>query len=701
MDTSLILSKIQKLADNLAADDSTFTRCDVAFELKEELHEVGIEGDSLEISRLVWECYQKTKDEAVAKRFLTNNRSYTLVEEYTIPALIEAGDIDSVFGTINLLAKNSKGIFNRLEDMLTKEVNPELVDHASSLINTVTGVEAIMRVQYDVQQIFAKYSSMTGAYIDARNTIRVLVSCFLELRQSTCDIYRKNALALIDIFGDSITATMPELFNFDSVQFLDVDAMKQSVKLAYDSIYGKCGALIGNVSDSFSNALSKSVSQFSIQKDGSVGLILAGINMISHYVRTGQQATALHRDFADLRSAISNDIAAIRADEVRLLEIYKLLNDVMIPEAEVFARNCEKVFTKELTALVDTIYSTPEARALKAQRDGIVSEMHTLEQRINDAKVSINYYNDHILTNQETLGSLKNYYIKAQETKPEPPTGIGNFFSLGAAQRVYVRELYDWNKNCSPVVDQYEGLALEIRVDSDEIERRQKAIKDDSLRYTELKLRQVDITKRIASMVDSTPETKRQMIAHLEDIVKLLHLAKKITEGKLDGRLLEATSVKRLEDIEIPENITNAVKNLRDSITKDMKFTEENARALTNNKVPKDIISQITTQGDSVLQDGIALCNEVVQLKAMKVVQNLSQEMYDREFAKIKEAFAEHMKNIDDRAAFIQETARKINTADGQESLKKALIELAGDYSTGFSPQDWDEFLEGKKNIQI
>jgi len=701
MDTALILDKIKTLADTLAEDDSIFTRSDLAWELQEDLAKVGINGDSPEISRLVWECYQNTKDEAVVKSFVTNSRSFTLVEEYTIPALVEAGDTDSVFGTVNKKLLKSDDILGQLKSLVENGINLSLVDAASGLINTVSGVEAIKRVQDEAQQIFAKYSDMAGAYGDARNTIRELVSDFSEIRQSTCESYKKYALSLIDLFGDSIKATMPELFDFNSVQFLDVEAMQQNVKLAYDGIYGKCGALIGDVSESFTKALSRSASQFSVQQDKSVGLVLAGINMISHYVKTGQKATALHRDFAELRGAIASDVAAIRTDEVRLVEIYKTLNDVMIPEAEVFARNADKVFDKEFETLVDTIYSTPEARELKKQRDVILQEMHRLERRINDANISINYYKDHIQSSQETLGSLKDNYIEAQVSKPEPPTGIGNLFTLGAAKRKYERDIYDWDKACSPVIDRYEGLAVDISVDSDEIERRTKAIADDTLKYNELKLKEVDITKRLAAIVTSTPETKRKAAQHLDDIVKLLHLAKKITEGRLDAQLVETVKVKKLDEIQLPENLTNAVKNFRDTVTKDMKFTEETARSLVGKKASQETVIDIAMQGDALMKEGIELCNTMAQLKAMKIQQNLAQEVYDREYAKIKEAFAERMKVIDDRAAFIQETARKINTAEGHDALKQALIELAGDYTTGMTAQDWDDFLDGKKTIQI
>ena len=132
-----------------------------------------------------------------------------------------------------------------------------------------------------------------------------------------------------------------------------------------------------------------------------------------------------------------------------------------------------------------------------------------------------------------------------------------------------------------------------------------------------------------------------------------------------------------------------------------MKFTEQTARTLVGEKAAQESVVDIAMQGDAVLQDGIDLCNNLAQLKTMHLQQKLAQEVYDREYAKIKEAFAERMKAIDDRAAFVQETARKINTADDPDTLKKALIELAGDYTTGMTEQDWNDFLDGKKNIQI
>ena len=135
MDTALILDKIKTLADTLYEDGSTFTRSDLAWELQEDLAKVGITGDSLDISRLVWECYQNTKDEAVAKSFVTNSRSFTLVEEHTIPALVEAGDTENVFGTVSKKLVKSDDILGQLKSLVDNGINLSLVDATTSSVS--------------------------------------------------------------------------------------------------------------------------------------------------------------------------------------------------------------------------------------------------------------------------------------------------------------------------------------------------------------------------------------------------------------------------------------------------------------------------------------------------------------------------------------------------------------------------------------
>jgi hypothetical protein len=697
METKEINNKISELAQKLQASNSQMTRSDLAWELKD----FGINSDSPEISRLVWDCYQQTGDKAIAECFINNSHSNTIIEEYRIPALLDAGQNGDIFGHIDSRLKQSNDILSALSNLVDDDTKMKLIDTASSVIGTLSGTEAITRIQGEAQQVFAKYSQLADAYTNAKDSIRTLTGDFSELRQSTAETFRKYALALTDIFGDRIKATMPEMFDFDSIQFLDIDAMVKSVQLGYNSIYGKCGELAGEVSESFSKTISRSATQFGAQSDKTVGLIVAGLNMVAHYIKTGQYSASLRRDLAELRASIAHDVATIRTDEIRLVEIYKTLNDVFIPKAELFAKSAPQVFDEDFENLTNAIYSTPEARSMKVERDGILSKMRSLERRIYDAKMSLNYYKGHVSDSQQTLESLKEQYEKAKSTKPEPPSSIGNVFSLGNAKKNYNREIYEWSQNCQPLISTYESLIIDVKVDSDEIESQTKILEECTAEYEQLKRRQQQLSDSLSAIVTSSPKIRTRVAAHLDDIIKLLHLAKEISSSKLDQRLVETIKVSRYKDIELPENLSKALSEFKEKITNDIKFTTQDAHNITSKGTPQEVVDKIAADGNDALQKGIEICNQLAQLETMKLNYKLSEEHYNKEFEKIKGIFAENIAKLDNQAEIIREIARKINTAENNSELKKGLISLLDNQNAGFSDADWDDFIAGKKTIEI
>ena len=69
MDKQRVYKRIRDIAHELSNDKSTFTRADLAY----ELHDDGIEKDSSEIGRLVYEAYNFYKnDKAIKNAFYDN-----------------------------------------------------------------------------------------------------------------------------------------------------------------------------------------------------------------------------------------------------------------------------------------------------------------------------------------------------------------------------------------------------------------------------------------------------------------------------------------------------------------------------------------------------------------------------------------------------------------------------------------------------
>lgn len=697
MNETQIYQKISDLATKLAADNSTFTRADLAYELKE----LGVSGDSPDISRLVWEAIQNTGNQQIAKAFVNNSKSDTLINEYKVPALLEQGDHETVFDIMNKKLADTDSTLGQLSQLIDEKTKLKLVEAASTLIGVVSGTNSINKIQSEASAIFMKYRDMADAYKSAKDSIAGVANDFCELRTSTMGMYRRYATMLTDIFGDGIKASMPEVFDFNKLEYLDVENMTKSIQLAYNQVYGKCGSLAGEVSENFSKAIKDGAVQFGAQQDKRVGLVLAGINLISHYLKTGRQAQNLNQELAELKGSITHDVASIRTDQVRLVEIYKTIHDVMVPKAEVFAKAAPTVFDDELNKLIDSIYSTPELRELRAQRETLFAKVRDMERKIADAEMSINYYEGHIADSRDTMESLNKQYTEAKGSKPEPPSGFGNIITFGTAKKNYNRDIYEWSKNCEPLVKTFEALAVDVKVDEEELTMQKFTLMEQKAEYERSQNALTFINNQIREALSASPEVKAKVANHLEDIIKLLQLAKDIASQKLDDRLVGVSQVKKFHDIELPDNIKTAVKDFRDGVVRDMNFTEADARDLAGKNLTAEQAQQITAQGQEIMSSGINLCENMARLSAMRLNQGLAQEYYDMEFEKIKAEFAQNIKKVDNQALMLQEIARRVNTADNAADLKAALMALIGDGQTTLTAENFDDFLAGKLTINI
>ena len=105
--------------------------------------------------------------------------------------------------------------------------------------------------------------------------------------------------------------------------------------------------------------------------------------MLSHYIKTSNQTSAIKKEVEELKSSVSHDAAVIKTDGLRLSEIFKILNDVYIPKAEIFAKAAPEVFDTEFLRLSESVYSSPKAKDLKKRRDEILQELHNLLEVCN------------------------------------------------------------------------------------------------------------------------------------------------------------------------------------------------------------------------------------------------------------------------------------------------------------------------------
>lgn len=143
--------------------------------------------------------------------------------------------------------------------------------------------------------------------------------------------------------------------------------MLEAVRLEYDSISSTCAAIIGEITDSFSAILKSSASLYRSTGSRSTGLVLAGLNMLGHYMDVSTKTTVLRQELVKFTDKIKKDAVTIKTDMSRLFVIYRTLNELYIPRARLFSSTRTKCLPRSLTGSSQAFIPLRNCRRRKGQ----------------------------------------------------------------------------------------------------------------------------------------------------------------------------------------------------------------------------------------------------------------------------------------------------------------------------------------------
>ena len=713
MEKQKVYQKIRDIAHQLQKDGATYTRADLAY----DLHDLGINNDSAEVGMLVWEaCQHFHNDTAIKNVFYDNERKDLLVLKYQIEHLIEENNEQELFPLLQNKLDAGNDSLSALNQAISNVMQNQTGKADTSVLNTIVGTQGIVKARGEATVLFNNYSTLIGHYGNARQQIKSIIDDFVKLRGQICTIYRQYAMTLTDAFGDSIKAVSPDLFDFDTIEWLDVQGMLQNVKLDYDRITEKCSILMSDISESFSQSLKSASNASRSMGNKQAALIVAGLNMISHYVDAEEKTTEVKQELLMLKNSMKHDTTLIKGDLSRLLVIYKTLNDLYIPKSEAFCRFSKQVLTTEWDRLAEALYGDPEIKKLKQQRDELLEQSKALEKDIADAEMNINYYNGHIGECNQTLDSLRPQYDQAKSSKPRKPFFLLNLLTFGSSNKKYNRDIYDWNMACKPVITQFESLQVDVKIDSDELTQQQATLKEcrEAQKKVEKELKQQN--KILMQRIKVSQDIRVKMLPHLEALVKLLKLAREIASSKLDGKLVKTVSISRQDTELSPEtlqNISTFAQAVREcayvdnaTIRKHLDAPDGQPSDANNQgdtpatRYSEEDLSLTADAGNQTIQTAINLLESWTQLKAMQNRSDIAAQKYDQELEKLQDAFRANLSDIDNKNAVLRECLKKMNTAQNHEQLKEGLLSLAGN-QVNFTEEDWEQFLNGQKTIEL
>lgn len=722
-DNQKVYQAIKTIADELCKENKTYLRADLAFELKK----YGIASDSSEVSKLVFDAYRYFHDNGnIAIAFVSNNSRTTLVAEYKLNDSLEQGNKEEALKIAETELALSSSALDQLKEQVELNLNLVLAKGTSKMADIVMGTNGVKDVRSKAATMFDKYTKMVEAYHYAEDSVRGNIEDFTSLRSDIGTVYRDYALKLVDIYGDSIKMVSPDLFDFKRIEWLDVDEMLKYVELEYNKLTEKCAALIGEISKSFRTSLQGSLQAYKSLSNGnkSLGLAMAGLTMLEHYMGASERANRLKSDLSVFQMSVKHDATRIKADMGRLLVICKTLSDVVIPKANVFLRYGEKLLASDLKATLDALYADETNRPLEEQRKCLLQQMKALDMEMNDHLQNIDVYTSLINDITATLESKQGSYMEAKAKKPSKPFFLVNWITFGMANKNYYRDFAEWNAVCFPLVREYESYQVDLKLDKEELEshrEEQTRIKNE---YAKLSSELDKVSKEIRSKIVCSDDLKMKMLKHLRDMVAMLKLGREIMESKIDEKLVHTVDIPDYREAaklpaDVEQNLSlftgiladnlhadkDMAKNLLDGVeayTKDPKKIEgKTAQQNKPAEYSEEDLEQLTGAMEQSLQKGIALFDSFAKLKAQQLSGSLASAAYDKELKKHADEFKREMAKIDNKSAYLREVFKHINLAGSEEERKQAM-ELMSDLS-GFSlsEQEFTEFINGKKQIEL
>ena len=712
-DKTTIYDAIRSIAAKLCKDGETYLRADLAYELKQ----YGIDADSIDVSRLALEAYKYfDNDRSIKQAFVTNDSRSALIDEYQLTDLLDNDKPEDAMALASKELAKTSDTLTALKRDIDMNMSLAVAKAASGMMDTVTGTGSVKAVRTEASTLFDRYSKMVGTYHEGEDTVRRNIADFTTLRTDIGTTYQEFAMQLIDIYGDNVKAVAPNLFDFNQVQFLDVDSMLKHTELEYNRISDKCSALIGEISDSFQNSLKSSVAAYKSAGQGNkaLGLAMAGLGMLNHYMEAGERTNRLRSDLSVFKTSIKHDSTLIKADLGRLLVIYKTLNDVVIPKADIFLRYASKLISSDIKAITDSLYDNAEIRPLEEQRRELLAQLKVLDGEINDHLQNIDVYQSLISDITTTLDSKGASYRDAKARKPSKPFFLLNIVTFGKANKDYNRNYAEWDAVCYPLVREYENYQVDLKLDKDELAAHQSDLKAKQQEQHLVKQKLDEVNKQIRSKINASNDTQLKMLPHLRTVIAMLRLGREIMETKLDKKLTGTVSIPDFKSTQkLPADIENNLSLFTSTLADNIHADRGMAEALLNGvddyrgvdekdrKYSEEDLAQVTEASELTLQQGMSLLDSALQLKKQKLNGKLASAAYDEAFDKIASDFRKQIKGIDNKSAFVREVMRRANLAKDDDERKQALLMLSELSGQNLSEQELKDFINGKKQISL
>lgn len=690
---SEIYSFISDLSLQLLRKGNTYSRADVAFELKN----LGVEEDSFQVELLIKETYENTNlqtKKAIAKVFFDNRMSRPIIDENGVKALVERNQWTEA---ISILKQESNEVNRLLETFMS--VSAEVLNTTKKYVEKyqlagyVTGSVQVSNVKKEAEMLYIDYQKFIDNYAQTKNQIIELIEDFTFLRSNILNLYREKVSFLTDVFGEKIKAIEPKLFDFNVIEWLDTASMLKNIELEYENLINTCTIIVSEIHNKFSSNFSNSLRLLGKGSGGnSLSLAMVGLNIFNSWAEASLQATILKQEVEKMKQKMIYDVNLIKADINRLQLIDTSLRNVYIPTAYAFQENFEIVFSKKLKNLLNTLYENPQIKELKEEKDRLLAKFHSLESDIIDHQTHITLYEGNIQSEEKELKAYNPLYLKAKSQKPKKPILFG--------RKSYNRDIAEWHQEYYPIIEAFVEAREQLKIDKEELSNHKRTAEEKKKTIVAINKAIDKQSEQINQLISKDVSLQSKIVEFLAPMINLLRLAKKITELKIDEKYLKTAKLEIPQDIKLlPTEISNGLKSFLSKLKIDFQTEIDKQSFQEEQTVVTPQTMYITNETSRLFSTAINAVEQTLKLKELQLEGKIQQEYYTKQLTLLQNEFQNSFSKLNDRSKLITEISKNIQCGN-QKDLKDVLLSLI-DEKDKISESEILKALKENKHITI
>ncbi|WP_435132538.1 hypothetical protein [Formosa sp. A9] len=486
-----LVDAIIKKAQQLSLDSEIINRRMLVDYLNEVL-QVNLK-EGLYIKQLLKEAYSNASyspsiQNAIVNNILDNDGRNSVFNPLRVEQRVEALNIQNPqidlndFDLITQETETVKKVDGTFEIQTIQKTIDSLQPKKEISITGAFKVEAITEHAFNIKEEYAK---IIQTHEKVKDINLNLVDDFDKTRNKL-KLIREDLLSLlIDLFGDKIKASEPELFDVSNINWgsfedsygkLDTyfSGINDNIAIFRESHQQHLSAIALSGKNEFNNFLSKTSALANAGKlnksklKGAAGaaavgfLVEGGMSVMKSRSQAKKTIAQIELDIEKMKEGMRSDVQLILDDILKLGRFYTELKDKLIPQLKLFSQKAINKLADDISPLYEQIISNQEIKDLRDSNKNLMTEFRIIEAELIDknGQVEFNDSRHQILT--EVIDLKKPEYNFLLDSMPVEPNLFYKIISPTKSVNLYNETLIDWYTYCKPTVDEFENTQKDI-----------------------------------------------------------------------------------------------------------------------------------------------------------------------------------------------------------------------------------------------